>query len=288
MTLLEDFGEAEPKASHAQSTLVHVGQVSTDLKGTKEEVCVAVPASKVWDAHTSGKRQRWVVTMQHASRPVERWTHAIETPRVIINAGECSIHRCCSDWWTHAKQNHHHRRDVKQTSTAHSLSDKLLLILSVLDHSDFTDVITEKERGRRHKRTSTKPSASTRSALMVCQFEVYESFVRALSYLCICIVTRFSFMIMQLLPFRFKNILAHHFRATGLTSQYLSWNTIALGFLDKHSNRWQETRTDWCATLFGDLGWILFLFGDNVALISDIILMVSSYSRHLRTCLRSD
>ena len=147
---------------------------------------------------------------------------------------------------------------------------------------------TKKERGRRHKRSSTKPSASTRRSLMVCQFEVYESFVRALSDLCICIVIKFSSIIMQLLPFRFKDTLAHHLDATRVINQYLGWNSIALGFLDKHNNRWQEKRTDWCVAVFGDLGWMLFLIGDNVALISDIILMVSSYSRHLRTCLRSE
>ena len=47
MTLLADFDEAEPKASHAQSKLVHVGQVSSYVKGTKEDVCVAMPASKI-------------------------------------------------------------------------------------------------------------------------------------------------------------------------------------------------------------------------------------------------
>ena len=47
--------------------------------------------------------------------------------------------------------------------------------------------------------------------------------------LCICIVTRFSFMIMQLLPFRFKSVLAHHFRATRVISQFLGWDASATG-----------------------------------------------------------
>ena len=253
MTLLADFGEVEPKTSHAQSKLKYLGQVSSYLKDTKEDVCVTMSASKVWDVHTSVKRQRWLITMKHASRPVESWTYAIETSRVIINTGECSSQWCCSDWWTHVKQNPHHGRDVKQTSTVQTLSDKLFLILSVLNHSDFTDVISKKNT-EEDVTNETISSASTWSALMVYQFEVYVSLARALSYMCTGIVTRFSFMIMQLLSFRFKNILAHHFRATGVISQFLGWDTIALGFLDKHSNRWQETRSDWCATVFGDLG----------------------------------
>ena len=114
----------------------------------------------------------------------------------------------------HAKQNHHHGRDVKQTSTAQALSDKLFLILSVLDHSDFTEVITKKER-KTSQTNQYKTISINVSALMVCQFEVYVSLARALSYLCMCIVTRFSFMIMQLLPFRFKSILAHHLGPQG-------------------------------------------------------------------------
>ena len=235
----------------------------------------------VKDMRRPGKRQRY---FGHD----ESGTYAIETPRVIINADECNSQWYCSDWWTHAKQNHHHGRDVKQTSIAQTLSDKLFLILSVLDHSDFTDVISKKERGRRHKRNSTKPSVSTWSALMVYKFEVYVSLARALSYLCTCIVVRFSFMIMQVLPFRFKSTLAHHFRVTGVISQFLGWDASASGFLDKHNNRWQQTRTDWCATVFWYLGRILFFSGENVTLISDIILMISSYSRHLQICLRSD
>ena len=111
--------------------------------------------------------------------------------------------------------------NVKRSDGLPVRSVRITCSRSLLHVHLHRDQVLVHEKGRRHKRTNTKPSASTRDVLMICQFEVYESFAHALSHLCICIVVRFSFMIMQSLPFRFMSTLAHQFRATGVISQFL-------------------------------------------------------------------
>ena len=160
MTFLADFGEAEPKASHAQSKMVHVGQVSSYLKGTKEDVCVTMSASKIWDVQENDRDDwsRWnmrpVQTKVERTRQRHRVWSLMLASAAVNDAALTDEHTQSKTIIMDAMWNRLQSQRLFPIGSSWSCLFWIILISLMPSQK-------KKRWESRHKRNSTKPSAST-------------------------------------------------------------------------------------------------------------------------------